>query len=82
MYYIYILLCRNNSLYTGYTTDIKWRIKDHNKGKGSEYVRSKLPVRLIYSEGFKTKSEAMKRERQIKGWRHDKKVGILGLDIE
>jgi len=82
MYYVYILLCNDNSLYTGFTSDLKQRIKDHNQGRGSKYVRSKLPVRLIYSEEFKSKTKALERERQIKGWKHCKKVGILNLDIE
>jgi putative endonuclease len=81
MYYVYVLLCRDNSLYTGFTTDIKRRIQDHSEGKGSKYVRSKLPVKLIYSEEFKAKSEALKRERQIKGWKHDKKIKALNLKL-
>lgn len=82
MYYIYILLCSDNSLYTGYTTDLKRRFKDHTEGKGSKYVRSKLPAKLIYSEEFKSKSEALKRERQIKGWKRKKKIEILKLRIK
>jgi putative endonuclease len=81
MYYIYILQCSDNSLYTGFTTDLKRRVEDHNNGKGSKYVRSKLPVKLIYSEEYSSKSEALKRERQIKGWKRDKKVRILNLDV-
>jgi putative endonuclease len=81
MYCVYVLLCRDNSLYTGFTTDIKRRIQDHSEGKGSKYVRSKLPVKLIYSEEFKTKSEALKRERQIKGWKREKKIRILKLGV-
>jgi len=79
MYYIYILLCRDNSLYTGFTTDIKQRIKEHKEGKGSKYVRSKLPVKLIYSQKYRTKSEALKREMQIKGWKRNKKIRVLKL---
>ena len=82
MYYIYILLCSDNSLYTGFTTDLEQRVKDHNEGKGSKYVRSKLPVKLIYSERYRSKSEALKRERQIKGWRRKKKIKILKLKLK
>lgn len=81
MYYIYILLCRDNSLYTGFTTNLEQRLKDHNEGKGSKYVRSKLPVRLVYSEEYSSKSEALKREWQIKGWERSKKISILKLDV-
>ncbi|MBN2015468.1 GIY-YIG nuclease family protein [Candidatus Dojkabacteria bacterium] len=82
MYYIYILLCSDNSIYTGFTTNLKQRVKDHNEGKGSKYVRSKLPAKLIYSEEFKTKSEALKREGQIKGWSRSKKIRVLNLDVK
>ncbi|MFC1780237.1 GIY-YIG nuclease family protein [Patescibacteria group bacterium] len=81
MYYIYILLCSDNSLYTGFTTNIKRRIQEHKEGKGSKYVRSRLPVKLIYSEKFKTKLEAMKREMQIKGWRRSNKIKTLKLKL-
>ncbi|MDD3647388.1 MAG: GIY-YIG nuclease family protein [Candidatus Dojkabacteria bacterium] len=74
MYYIYILLCKDNSLYTGFTTDIAKRLEDHRSGRGSKYVRSRLPVKLIYSERFRSKSRAMKREAQIKGWRREDKI--------
>jgi len=82
MFYIYILLCSDNSLYTGYTNDLKQRIIDHNAGKGSKYVRSRLPAKMIYSEEFKTKSEALKREMEIKGWKRNKKVAVLKLNIK
>jgi len=81
MYYVYILLCRDKSLYTGFTKNIKQRLKDHNEGKGSKYVRSKLPVKFIYTEKYDSKSEALKRERQIKGWRREKKIRILKLKV-
>jgi len=82
MFYIYILLCSDNSLYTGYTNYLKQRIIDHNAGKGSKYVRSRLPAKMIYSEEFKTKSEALKREMEIKGWKRNKKVAVLKLNIK
>jgi putative endonuclease len=82
MYYIYILLCSDNSLYTGFTSNLEQRIKNHDDGKGSKYVRCRLPVMLIYSEEYKTKSKALQREKQIKGWKHDKKVRILHLKIK
>jgi len=82
MYYVYILLCSDNSLYTGYTVDLKKRLKMHEIGKGSKYVRSRLPARLIYTEKCSTKSDALKREMQIKGWRRSKKIRILDLDMD
>lgn len=81
MYYVYILLCRDNSLYTGITNNLKFRLEAHRQGKGSKYVRSRLPVKLIYSERYPDKSSAMKREMQIKGWGREEKIRELGLDF-
>ena len=76
-HYIYILQCSDKSLYTGYTTDITKRLEDHNNSKGSKYVRSRLPAKLVYHEKFKTKSEAMKREAEIKSWSRAEKLEFL-----
>lgn len=66
MNYTYMVRCRDGSLYTGWTTDIKKRIKAHNEGKGAKYTYSRRPVRLAYYEAFETKEEAMQREYAIK----------------
>ena len=66
MNYTYILKCRDNSLYTGWTNDIDKRLKAHNDGKGAKYTNSRRPVELIYYEKYETKEEAMKREYAIK----------------
>ena len=66
MNYTYILKCRDNSLYTGWTNDIDKRLKAHNDGKGAKYTTSRRPVELIYYEKYETKEEAMKREYAIK----------------
>ena len=66
MNYTYILKCRDNSLYTGWTNDIDKRLKAHNDGKGAKYTHSRRPVELIYYEKYETKEEAMKREYAIK----------------
>jgi len=66
MYYVYILKCRDNTLYTGYTNNIKDRIQTHNSGKGAKYTRGRLPVELKYFEEFEDKGEALKREHEIK----------------
>ena len=54
----YILKCSDNSLYTGWTNDIKHRLKMHNEGKGAKYTRGRGPVELVYLEEFDTKKEA------------------------
>ncbi len=64
--YVYIALCSDGTLYTGYTTDLKRREALHNAGKGAHYTCIRRPVEIVYSEEFDTKSEAMKREYQIK----------------
>ena len=66
MNYTYILRCKDDSLYTGWTTNLEKRIEAHNAGKGAKYTKSRLPVELVYYEQFETKEEAMKREFAIK----------------
>jgi putative endonuclease len=76
-YYCYLLLCNDNTLYCGYTNDLAKRIETHNKGKGAKYTKKRLPVKLVYSEVFDTKSEAMKREYQIKQLSRAEKIKII-----
>lgn len=64
--YTYILLCSDNSLYTGWTNNLGKRLLSHNAGRGSKYTRLRLPVQLVYYECFPTKEEAMSREWHIK----------------
>ncbi len=66
---VYILRCSDGSLYTGITNDLPKRLKAHAAGKASKYTRSRLPVRLAYSEPQRSKSAALKREAAIKGLR-------------
>jgi putative endonuclease len=66
-WYTYILLCNDKTLYTGITTDILRRIKEHNtEAKGAKYTKSRRPVRLFYHEQFKSRQDAARREHQIK----------------
>lgn len=64
--YMYVVRCADNTLYTGYTTDINRRLKTHNAGKGAKYTKTRLPVELIYFESFDDKSSAMKAEAAFK----------------
>ena len=75
-YFVYLLECSDNSLYCGYTDDLEKREKVHNSGKGAKYTKSRLPVRLVYSEKFDNKSDAMKREAQIKKLSRIKKLDL------
>lgn len=81
MWSVYVLLCEDGSLYTGYSNNIEQRFYDHKNGKGGRYTRSHKPVKLVYQETFITQSDALKRERQIKGWSREKKVKILKLVV-
>lgn len=79
MWFIYILLCKDNSLYTGYSDNIEKRFTAHQTGSGAKYTRSHKPIRIIYSEKFTTKSAALKREREIKSWTRKQKILNLNL---
>lgn len=66
MYYVYMLRCKDGSLYTGYTTDINRRVQEHQAGKGCKYTCSRCPVKLVYAEKIDSKTLALRREREIK----------------
>jgi putative endonuclease len=78
-WYIYIVQCSDKSLYVGYTNDVFRRIENHNAGRGAKYTRSRRPVQLIYSENYRTKSEAMRREWEIKQLTRRQKCKLTGL---
>lgn len=73
----YILKCKDNSLYTGWTNDITHRLKMHNEGKGAKYTRGRGPVELVYLEAFETKQEAMSREAKIKRLTRKEKLLLI-----
>ena len=66
-------MCKDNTLYTGWTNSLERRIKAHNEGKGAKYTRGRLPVKLVYFEEFSTKNEALKREYEIKKMKREEK---------
>lgn len=63
---VYILQCKDNSLYTGITDNLKRRLLQHREGKGAKYTRGRAPLTLHYVETFETKGEALRREMEIK----------------
>ncbi len=65
-FFVYLLKCRDNTFYCGYTNNLEKRVKTHNLGKASKYTRARLPAKLIYVEDLSSKSNALKREYQIK----------------
>lgn len=78
MYFVYILKCSDESLYTGITTDVERRVREHNNSKlGARYTRARRPVKLIYSKGFTDRSEASKEEARIKKLSKKEKLEII-----
>lgn len=76
-YYLYILLCKNNKLYTGISRDPEARFLLHCEGKGAKYTQRNKPIKIVYTEKFKNLSGAMKREREIKKWCREKKDDLI-----
>lgn len=79
MYSVYILRGNKNHLYAGCTFDVGKRILRHKKGEGAEFTKRNQTFELVYEEKFNTLKEARKRERQIKGWRREKKDNLIRL---
>jgi predicted GIY-YIG superfamily endonuclease len=76
-WYVYILRCADGSLYTGITTDLDRRCKQHNAGTASRYTRSRLPVELVYQEARDSQSKALKRELEIKALTRQQKESLI-----
>jgi putative endonuclease len=76
-YYVYILLCKDGSYYTGYAKDLKHRVEQHKKGQGARYTRIHEAEKMVYVEEFNSRSEAMKRERRIKSLSHKEKHRLI-----
>lgn len=75
--YTYIIRCKDNSLYVGWTNNLEKRMKAHNDGKGAKYTKSRRPVELVYYEVFATKQEAMSREYHLKRLSHKEKEKLI-----
>jgi putative endonuclease len=77
MYFVYLLKCKDGSLYTGITTDVERRFAEHKKGIGGHYTSAKQAVKIVYSEKHPNRSSASAREAEIKKWRRDKKMDLI-----
>ncbi len=77
-WYLYILACADNTLYTGITTDLARRIQEHNAKKGAFYTQNKTPVELVYQEAMSDQSAARKREAAIKQLTRKEKLELIG----
>ena len=81
-YYVYILECSDKSYYTGVTSNLEKRINEHNSGYYDSYTSRRLPVCLVYSGRFTDINEAIRREKQIKGWSRSKKKALIKGDFD
>ncbi|NVK65903.1 MAG: GIY-YIG nuclease family protein [Flavobacteriales bacterium] len=75
--YMYILQCADDSYYTGSTTHLKLRIKQHQSGKGANHTKKRLPVKLVYFEEHPRIDYAFYREKQVQGWSRKKKEALI-----
>jgi len=76
-YYVYVILCKGNTFYTGYTKDLDSRMRLHMNGKAARYTRMHRPKKIVYVEEFGSRAEAMRREKWIKKLKHSQKLKLI-----
>ena len=81
-YFVYILECSDHSYYTGVTNNLEKRLAEHQSGIHKGYTSSRLPVQLVYSTSFNDINEAIRFEKQIKGWSRRKKEALMRGDFD
>jgi putative endonuclease len=79
-HYVYVLSCADDSLYTGYTTDVSRRVAEHDAGEGAKYTRGRTPVELVHVEAFDSQSDAMSREYEIKSFTRSRKEQLVDAE--
>jgi len=77
-HYVYVLVCADDTFYTGYTTDPERRVAEHDAGEGAKYTRGRTPVELVHVESYETQSAAMSREYEIKQLSRAEKKRLVG----
>jgi putative endonuclease len=77
VHFVYIVRCRDGTLYTGYARDPRAREKVHNRGRGARYTAGRLPVSLVYSERCESLGDALKREHELKRWTRADKEALI-----
>ena len=77
-WFVYVVSCRDGSLYTGISTDVEARIARHNDGRGARYTRARRPVQLLYVERKRSRSNALRREAAIKCLSRAQKMELVG----
>jgi len=78
---LYILECKDGSLYTGVTTDLERRLRKHNQGAGSKYTRTRRPVKLVYNELIGNELLAKKREIEVKKLSRQNKLRLIKYSV-
>lgn len=76
MYFVYILKCADNTLYTGITTDVSRRFEEHRNGTGAHYTKVRGVKKILYTEEHPDRSSAQKREAAIKKLRREEKLSL------
>jgi putative endonuclease len=76
VHFVYIVRCADGSLYTGYARDPHARANVHNAGRGAKYTASRLPVTVVFTQRFRTRSAALRREYALKQWSHAEKAAL------
>lgn len=79
-YFLYILKCADDSLYTGITTDVRRRLNEHQSGAGARYTRARKALKVVYTERHKNRSAASKREAEIKRLTRTAKLALIRAD--
>ena len=77
MYFVYLIQCKDKSIYTGITTDVKRRFEEHKEVKGGNYTRAHGAKKILHTEEHKDRSSASKREAEIKSWQRDEKLKLV-----
>lgn len=77
MHFVYLVRCSDDTLYTGYTTDLDRRVEEHNEGTGAKYTRGRTPVELVYAETLESRSEALQREHALKQLSRSEKESLI-----
>lgn len=80
MPYMYMLECANGGLYTGSTTNLEYRLWQHQNGLGARYTAKRLPVKLVYCEYYVQITDAFYREKQVQRWSRKKKEALISGD--
>jgi putative endonuclease len=79
-HYVYVLVCADDTYYTGYTTDPERRVAKHDAGEGAKYTRGRTPVELVHVETFDSRGDALSREHEIKSLSRAQKERLIGED--